>query len=355
MADDSEDTMTESEQLNERIGKATDLIGLEEVWSGRILYTGVKLGIFKILADDSMSATDLADELNLDADATYRLLRALAHFGVLNEDESRCFSLTPVGDLFRADHPHSVRNDLLFNHSPEWVLAMLHLPEIVKEGGPNGFVREFGCDFYEYIEENPEFGAVYNAVIESASRNHPDQILDVLDAYDFSQFSHVCDVGGGRGHLLCQVLKTHPHLQGTVLELPSVVAEEDHLWASKLGVTDRCTYVAGDMFEEVPEADAYFLKWVLHNWSDEECHRILSTIHEAAPPDGRLFIIETVVPGPGTSHFAKRLDITMMAQVGGRERTKEEYERLLDRTGWEFVETWAPEEGSISVLEAVKG
>lgn len=179
-------------------------------------------------------------------------------------------------------------------------------------------------------------------------------VLDALDPYDFSRFSHVCDVGGGRGHLLCHVLEAIPHLRGTVLDLPGVVTEEERRWASKLDVTDRCTYVGGDMFERVPEADAYFLKWILHNWDDEECRQILSTVHEAAPADGRLFVIESVVPGPGTPHFAKRLDVTMMAQVGGRERTEAEYAALLERADWELVERWTPEEGPLSILEAEK-
>lgn len=336
------------------IDEANGLIGTEGLWSGRILYTGVELGLFEILDADPTPAVDLAAQLDIDADTTYRLLRAMAHFGVLDEHEDQRFSLTSLGELFRADHPHSVQNDLLFNRSPEWATTMLYLSDVVENGGPTGFVREFECDLFEYLERNREFGDRYNALMEFASRNHPDQILGALDAYDFSRFSHICDVGGGRGRLLSHVLKANPRLQGTVLELPGVVAEEDRHWAPKLGVSERCTYVSGDMFEAVPEADAYFLKWILHNFDDEECQQLLSTIHESAPSDGRLFIIETIVPGPGMPHYAKRLDITMMVQTGGRERTEEEYAALLEQTGWGFVETWVPEEGPLSVLEAVR-
>lgn len=352
MTDDPEAPAAESERIGDLVGEATDLIGTEELWRGRILHTGVALGVFEVLDVDPLSARDLAAELDLDADSTYRLLRALAHFGVLDEDEQRRFSLTPVGELFQASHPHSVRSDLLFNRSHEWVLSMLHMPDIVRDGGPSGFVREFGCDFFEYVREHPEFGERYNALMESASRNQPSRILDALAEYDFSQFSRICDVGGGRGHLLCHVLKAHPHLHGTVLDVPAVVAKEDRLWAPELNVADRCTYLGGDMFDEVPEADAYFLKWILHNFGDDECLQILSNIDEAAPADRRLFVIETILPGPGTPHDAKRRDITMMVQTGGRERTKGEYASLLERADWELVETWVPDEGSVRVLEA---
>lgn len=353
MVDDNEDPTNEPES-DAPVDEANALIGTEGLWSGRILYTGVELGLFEVLDEDPTSASNLAADRNLDADNTYRLLRALAHLGALEEDGDQRFSLTPVGELFQADHPHSVRNDLLFNRSPEWAVAMLHLSAVVEDGGPSGFVREFGSEFFEYLERNPDFGDRYDAIMEFASRNHPDQVLGALDDYDFSKFSHICDVGGGRGRLLCHVLKENPRLRGTVLERPSVVAEEDRLWAPKLGVADRCTYTGGDMFEAVPEADAYFLKWVLHNFDEEECRQILSTVHQSTPSDGRLFVIETVVPDPGTPHYAKRLDITMMVQTGGRERTEEEYARLFEQTGWRFVETWVPEEGPLTVLEAVK-
>lgn len=353
MSDDTEAQATEPES-DAPVEEASALVGTEGVWSGRILYTAVELGLFERLDGEPTSASHLAARRNLDADNTYRLLRALAHLGVLDEDDDRRFSLTPVGELFQADHPHSVRDDLLFNRSPEWASAMLHLSDVVEDGGPSGFVREFGSEFFEYVEQNPEFGDRYDALMAFASRNHPDQILGALDAYDFSRFSHICDVGGGRGRLLCHLLKENPRLRGTVLELPSVVAEEERLRAPELGVADRCTYTAGDMFEAVPEADAYFLKWVLHNFDDEECRQVLATIHESAPSDGRLFVVETVVPGPGTPHYAKRLDIAMMVQTGGRERTEAEYERLFERTGWRVVETWVPEEGPLTVLEAAK-
>lgn len=186
----------------------------------------------------------------------------------------------------------------------------------------------------------------------SMSTQDTDVILEALASYDFSAVSHVCDVGGGHGHLLCTLLASHPHLDGTVLERPSVIADEDRLWAWKLGVAERCTYMAGDMFEQVPAADLYLLKFILHDWDDEKCVRILTNLHEAAPHDGRLFAVEGVVPGPGIPHFAKRLDLAMLVHVGGRERTESEYSSLLERAGWTLEATWVPDDGPLSVLEA---
>lgn len=355
MADETETPTDDADPGGELIDEATDLIGTDKLWSGQLLYSSVQLGIMDRLGDEPVPAGTIAEDLDLHPDNCYRLLRALGHFGVLEEDQDRRFSLAPVGELFRTDHPQSVRHHLLIDRSPEWVRPMLHLAEIVEDNGPNGFVREFGCDFFEYLERNPAFGEVFNDHMTGRSTRETEFVLEALEAYDFSRDSHVCDVGGGHGHLLCRLLETYPHLTGTVLELESVVQETDRLWAPKVGVADRCSYEAGDMFDAVPAADAYFMKFILHDWADDECIEILSNVHEAAPTDGRLFIVEAVVPGPETPHFAKRLDMTMMVHVGGRERTEAEYGRLLQRAGWTLNETRVPEEGPLTVLEAVTG
>lgn len=354
MADDSLNLPEDSEPGDDLIDEATTLVGTEQLWSGQLLYASVQLGILDRLGDNPVSASGVADELDLHPDNCYRLLRALSRFDVLTEDDDQRFTLTPVGKLFQADHPNSVRQRLLVTRSPEWVLPMLHLEDVVREGEPNGFVREFGEELYDYLEKNPAFATVFNANMTRRSQRETGMVLAALDEYDFSGVSHVCDIGGGHGHLLCRLLETRPHLEGTVLELPSVLDEEDRLWAPKLDVDDRCTYDAGDMFEAVPAADAYLMKFILHNWADEDCVRLLSNVYEAAPADARVFVIGTVVPGPGTSHVSKHLDMPMMVHVGGRERTEPEYAGLLERAGWTLEDTWEPAEGPLTVFEAAK-
>jgi hypothetical protein len=188
----------------------------------------------------------------------------------------------------------------------------------------------------------------------AASKQQTETVLEALAPREFSQFSTICDVGGGHGHLLCHLLDAHPHFQGKILELPSVVEETDEHWAQKVGVDDRCTYVSGDMFESVPTADAYLLKWILHDWEDDACVDILSNIHDAAPANGRVFIAEAVIVNYDESAVAKQLDMPMLVLLGGRERTEAEYGALLDRAGWELVERWEPEAGPMSVIEAKK-
>jgi hypothetical protein len=164
----------------------------------------------------------------------------------------------------------------------------------------------------------------------------------------------VHELRAGHGSTLCSLLVKHPHLQGTVLELPGVIADKALLWAEKMGVGDRCTYVPGDMFRAVPSADAYMVKRVLHDWNDAECLQLLSTMHRAAPQHGQVSIMEHVVPGPDTPHFSKLFDIQMLVMLTGRERTLEEYDGLLEETGWTYRQTWYPASKMLGVVEGVK-
>jgi O-methyltransferase domain len=176
-------------------------------------------------------------------------------------------------------------------------------------------------------------------------------VLEALRDYDFSSIRTICDVGGGHGHLICALLQAHPHLSGLVLDLAEVFEEAGQLWASKLGLEDRCRYVAGDMFNQVPQADAYSLKMILHDWNDQECVKILSNLRTATSREARVFVMEHIVPGPSEPHFAKLFDIHMMCWGTGRERTEVEYARLLEAAGWNYYRTWYPKNRTLGVVE----
>jgi hypothetical protein len=323
-------------------------------WRSQILYTGVMLGVFDALASGPKNAVRVATELDVDAGLLYRLMRALGSLELLHEDTTKTFSLTPMGELLCREHPHTLRGITLLTEGPEQYAAWKHLPALITEGQQNAFVREFGQPAFEYAVQHPSHGAVFNEAMSSFSNIDTRLVLEALEPYDFSGISHLCDVGGGQGHTLCSLLVKYPDLTGTVLELPNVIAKPELLWADKMGVGDRCTYVPGDMFREVPPVDAYMVKRVLHDWSDEECRQIISTMHRAAPQHGRVLIIERIVPGPDTSHFSKLFDIHMMIVSTGRERTMEEYAGLLEGTGWQYRQTWYPASKMLGVVEGVK-
>ncbi len=323
-------------------------------WRSQILYAGVKLGVFDALSVGPKSSTDLAAELCLNPALTYRLLRALGSLVLLKEEMDQMFSLAPAGEYLRKDHPETLRGMTLLEEGPEHYAVWKHLPAMIEDGNQDGFVREFGHPIFVHAVEDSEYGAVFDEAMSSYSSGETAMVLEALAAHDFSGISHLCDVGGGHGHLLCSLLAKYPDLRGTVYELPNVIERKDLLWAKKMNVSNRCEYVAGDMFKEVPRADAYLLKHILHDWNDAECVRILSNMHEEAPSGARACVAEVIVPGPETPQFSKLFDIHMMCATSGQERTEEEYVALFDRAGWRHVKTWYPASKLMGVVEAVK-
>lgn len=347
-------TANDYDYSEEVIEEAWDLIDLSGVHRGQIIHAGVELGVFDLLDRAGRSPNEIAEELNLESKHTNRLLRALASLGVLAQDTDGQFSLTAVGAVFRSDHPESLSNPALFYQSPEVVGAFTHLPDLVREGGNDGFDYQFGKPFYDYIERNPEFGDVYNDTMDRVMAGETETVLDALDSYDFSEIEHLCDVGGGYGHLLCHLLSAHPTLEGTVFDLPPVIAEADRHVAPEVGVEDRCEYVGGDMFDNVPVADAYVMKHVLDNWSTEESVEILSTIHAAAPPEARIFVVEYLFPERELPEELSLIDIHQFAVLGGGVRTQQELGTQMEESGWELIEVWVPDDGALRVVEGQK-
>lgn len=216
-------------------------------------------------------------------------------------------------------------------------------------------MREYGETAFAYARAHPNsYGAIFGRAMSGFSAIQSAWALEALRDYDFPSVATWCDVAGGHGHMMCSFLAAYPHLSGTVLDLPEVVAEKDQLWAGRLGLEERCRYVAADMFKGVPgDADVYSLKMILHDWNDSECTQILQTIRRRAKPDGRIFIVEHIVPGPSESHFSKLFDIHMMCWGSGRERTEEEYVSLLEASGWRFVACHYPSHARMGVVEGV--
>lgn len=345
--------MADPESDQAPVESAVDLVGRAEQLRGQTVHAGVESGIIDALEDGEKTLDGLTATLDLPDDHTARLLRALEVYGVVNADDEDRYSLTPVGERFLVDHPESVRDYLLFYYNPTRFAAVRHLPDIVAAGGPTGYELEFGKSMFEVFDEDPEFSEQFNGMQDLSRLSETAEIVETMERIDFTQFSSICDVGGGYGDLLTQLLDQYPHLEGTVLELPSVLADENRLWAPKRDVDDRCEYVAGDMFEEVPAADAYILKAILHDWSDEDCVQILSNIHDAAPEDGRLFVRERIVSADDPDPATVDMDIWMMLETGGQERTRAEFEDLFEQAGWEVENVLAVDQ-ALSIMQCAK-
>ena len=321
-------------------------------WQSQALYAGAALGVFDRLGPREVKDADiLAKELGVHPGLLYRLLRALASLQLLAEDRSHGFAITETGELLRSDHPQSLRDRALLNGGTEHYVIWRHLTNLIRAGKQDAFLLEYGVPAFEYARQNEGYRRAFNRGMTSVSALQSAWTLEALRERDFANSGTICDVGGGQGHLLCALLRTHPHLTGIVLDLPAVVEHPDELLAPAMGLEHRCEYIAGDMFKAVPTADVYTLKMILHDWSDAECVTILSNIRRAAPPNARVFVIEHVIPGPATPHVAKLFDLHMMCWGTGRERTESEYAALFDASGWQFARVWYPTNRLMGVVE----
>ena len=170
----------------------------------------------------------------------------------------------------------------------------------------------------------------------------------IVKAYDFGRFKTVADIGGGHGHLLAAILRANPETRGILFDLPHAI---QHARAKALLPSDRVEYVAGNFFEELPRADAYILKHIIHDWDDDSALKILSACRRAIPAHGKLLIAEMILPGMNDPGFAKLLDIEMMLIPGGRERTVEEYSALLQSAGFDLTQAVGTQSSAV-VLES---
>lgn len=319
-------------------------------WRSQVLYAGVELGIFEVLGEAPATAEAVTGELDLDPDNGYRLMRALAALGLLHESPDATFSITDAGAVLTEDHPRSLRGVARLEEGPDHYMLWTYLPEFVRTGEQDASEEVTGYAGFERLAEDREHEEIFSAAMTSFSRIETDAVLAALDPEDLSDVGHLCDVAGGRGYLLSQLLLDHPGMRGTVLEIPEV-AEGAGAVPEEFGVADRVTFVEGDMFESVPRADGYVMKHVLHDWNDDECVEIMDSIREAAPSGAPVYVCELVVPGPEEPHFAKLFDIHMMVATTGRERTVEEYGELFERADMELAGHHVAEGQPMSVVE----
>ena len=310
------------------------------------IYVAVELGIPDLLGDGVRTSDDLAAASGAHPPTLYRLLRALASVGVLHEGPSRDFSLTPTAHSLRSDAPRSIAGWARLQGQGYFWGAWGNLLHSVRTG-ENAFRAMHGEDVWSYRSTRPELNAIFNEAMVSRTNQATEAILD---AYDFSGFKTIVDIGGGSGALLAMILTRHKDSSGVVFDQPHVV-EGARPTLMEAGMADRCTTVGGNMFESVPGgADAYTMKSILHDWTDEECVQILETVKTAMEPHAKLLILENIVGPPNEDSFTKLSDLNMLVLPGGLERTKDEWQRLLDSVGFR-ISSIVPTAAGIAIIE----
>jgi hypothetical protein len=308
-----------------------------------------RLGVADVLAGGPQPVGEIAERVGAHSAALYRVLRALGDVGVVAELEDRQFALTPLGELLRSDVPGSLRGWATMVGMPFHRYPWTDLYESVQTG-ESAFDRVHGTKVFDYLAEHPEDAVIFDAAMTPISTN---ESVSLVEAYDFSRFSTIVDVGGGRGDLLAVILSANPHLQGVLFDVPTVAAGS-HEDLSDAEVLDRCKVVSGDFFDSVPQGgDAYLLSAIIHDWSDDHAVEILSTCRAAMADNACMLLVEIVLPEGASPSMGKLADLEMLVMTaGGRQRTEAEHCALLGRAGLRLTRI-VPSTGMVSLVEAV--
>jgi Dimerisation domain/O-methyltransferase domain len=162
-------------------------------WRSRILYAGVELGVFDHVArSGSKQAEAVAAEIGVDQTLLYRLMRAPSAIGLLIEDESRGFATSETGELLRSGHPDSLRSRVLIAEGPEQYAIWKHLPDIIKDGKQDGFIREFGVRAFDYARTNPDYRRTFDQGMTAHSVIQSNLVLEALRDCEFSSIQSIC-------------------------------------------------------------------------------------------------------------------------------------------------------------------
>jgi hypothetical protein len=316
------------------------------------LFTAARLGIADRLGDDERTGAQLAADIGGDPTSLTRLLRTLAALELLSETAPGRFRLTDSGHFLRSDRPDSMHSFVEMFGDPAMLAAWREL-EHAAMTGETTFDRVFGTSFFGYLAEHPELSARFNAAMRQGTAMTAQQLPG---AYDFSNVRTVADIGGGDGTLLAAVLSAHPHLSGILFDSAEGLGQSDVTFG-QAGVADRCQTRVGDFFRGAPDgADLYMLKSVIHDWDDDRCGTILGHVRSVIPADGRLLIIEPVLPPTVDGTLPPQMylsDLNMLVNVGGRERTRADFETLCSEAGFKLNSvTPLPEPAAFSLLDA---
>jgi ubiquinone/menaquinone biosynthesis C-methylase UbiE len=309
------------------------------------LHAAMKLEVADLLADGPKPVERIAEAAGVDIAMLYRVLRYLASDGAFEERPGREFALTPLSQWLRIDVEGSFHPFAVSNAESGFEVASHLLPAM--QTGEIPFVRRFGQHPFAILMRDPARAALLERGWQGI---HGPETPAVLDAYDFKGIRKLADIGGGHGDVLVAFLERDPSRTGAIFDIPPVVAQtKKRLEAA--GLAARCELIAGDFFKEIPvDADAYFLRHILHDWNDGESRKILGNIAERCKTGNRVLIAECVIKAPNTPDLGKLLDMQMLFFLSGWERTEAEYRALLESTGFDFVGV-VPTDSMISIVE----
>jgi hypothetical protein len=328
--------LAETEQLTRMIAAAA---------LSRAICTIGELGVSDHIQTGSpQSIKTLARLTGTHERSLYRLLRFTASHGIFRETDEGEFAHTPLSAVLRSDTESTFRPATqMFHHL--WA-AWDGLDHSVRTG-ESGCLKVYGEPLFDHIGRHPELGPLFDAGMTAFHGHETDAMLE---AYDFSDVRTLADIGGGNGSLLSAVLQRYPQMRGILFDLGHVASRaRSHMRA--LGLDQRCSVIEGSFFESVPTgADAYLMRHIIHDWTDEQSVQILANCRKVIPATGRLLLVEFDVPAANQASLGKDADMMMLAFPGGMERTDAEYAALFEQSGFRLAKV-TPTKSAVSVLE----
>ncbi|MEV6840657.1 methyltransferase [Streptomyces sp. NPDC051133] len=312
------------------------------------IFVAAKLGVADVLADGPLPVQDIAQRVGSDAKATHRILRALAGHGIFAVRPDGSYENTALSEKLREDVADSMRGfGLLMGHPLLWE-EFGHLITTVRTGEPN-LPKLRGKGALDFFHATPEYAAVFFQAFGQLSESETGPILD---AYDFSQFGTVVDVVAGRGNLLAGILQQAPGVKGVLYD-SEIATVDSQAYFEAAGVADRFTITHGGYLDKLPAGgDAYLFKHIIHDFSEEDAVTALRNAREAIGPDGKLLVIEYVLPEHNENHLGHTIDLWLMLMLGAQDRTLAEYTELFAKAGFKVTRA-VPTSAPISIIEAI--
>ncbi len=350
--------MEESKSPNTNDTIPSDVFVLQMVtaaWVSKTISEITRLNIPDLLSQyGAKTALQLTREHGVQAKPEFleRALRACASVGIFTENHSGAFGPTRFSEVLTSTSENSVKKftELV---GGSWWRAWSGLGDALISGKPQA-KTQLGMEYWDYCNAHPQEMEDFAEAMKATSVS---SIKGILERCDFSTTKTLVDIAGGFGHLALSLLGKYKNMQGIVLEIPKLVPlAKKNLATHDRDLLSRLEYVAGDMFEEVPPADTYIMKFIIHDWNDEQCLRILKNCHASMEGNGRIICVDSVLAPMGdTDNRGKFLDINMMVLIPGKERTEKQWYELFDRAGFKIRSIVSTEDNfGTSIIEGVK-
>jgi len=311
---------------------------IQGFWGSQCLYIATRLGIPNILQDEGEQSVEyLARKTGTHTDTLYVILRALGHLEVLEEKPGRVFAPTAASELLVTHRGASMGHFAMHITEPAQWDGWKELYNATFTGEV-AFERANGKSVYEFTRDEPWSGDVFIKAMTFLTDHATDSLLDV---YDFSPFKTILDVGGGRGGNLAKIVQRYG-CKGMLFDMPYVIATAPAFLASRGISPTQISLHTGDVFDEIPSgADAIVMKYFLSAWNDEDAKKIVLNCRRALPEDGKLILMQSLVPELGEpvacpdgimpGLFAVQI---RSAVPGGVWRTAKEYQTIFAACGF---------------------